>query len=256
MHVLGECRGMADVWRGHPFQLDSHNHQVSFWAWIMELHRSLETSIFLVALVVMWKIWHLCNQDVHSEPASAPSDIVQWSTDYLKTYHDAQLPGMVTNPQDQTTNWTPPPAGSIKVNVDAAFPEGVDVFWVSMVARDNNGTCVWWSRKKIVGRPRAVEGEALAVLHGLSVARDHGWMKVILESDCLQVVKQMSSLSSSFSSFGAIVDSCAELFPLFQSLSFSFIRRSGNMLAHRLATSLFISCLEGDSIPSDILVDQ
>lgn len=80
-----------------------------------------------------------------------------------------------------------------------------------------------------MGRPRVVEGEALAIFHGLSVAPERGWPKVVLEFDCLQVVKQLSSGSSSFTSYGAIVASCLDLFPSFISFSVRFIRRSGNI---------------------------
>lgn len=150
---------------------------------------------------------------------------------------------------------TPPSPGFLKINVDVALPRNLNVCWVSMVARDSNGECAWWSRKQIVGRLVAVDGEALAVLHGLSVAQVHGWTKVVLESDCLQVVKSLASGSSSFASFGAILDSCYVFFPFFQSLSFQHIRRSGNMLAHRLATSLSISCTEGPCLPPNFSVD-
>lgn len=54
--------------------------------------------------------------------------------------HEAQVPAMVPTTQEDATTWTPPPARIIKVNVDAAFPEQLDDFWVSMVARDSHGT--------------------------------------------------------------------------------------------------------------------
>lgn len=65
----------------------------------------------------------------------------------------------------------------MKINVDAAFPSQSDVVWVGMVAHNNSGDCIWWNRKKFVGRLKSVDGEALAIHHDISIAREKGWMK-------------------------------------------------------------------------------
>lgn len=77
----------------------------------------------------------------------------------------------------------------------------------------------------------------------------------MLESDCLQLVNVLSSHSRSMASFGAIIDSCLAFNDCFQTLSFSFIRRSGNSLAHRLATLFVIPCAEGSSLPPEAVSD-
>lgn len=119
-----------------------------------------------------------------------------------------------------TAAWSPPPDGVIKINIDAVFSENSSSCWVSMVDDDSLGSCLWWSWKNIVGRPRPVDGEALAIHHGLSVARDRGWTRILVESDCLQLVLVLSKGSSSFTSFGAIVDAfaLAFIFRFFSSL--------------------------------------
>lgn len=96
--------------------------------------------------------------------------------------------------------------------------------WESMVARDCTGKCIWWSKKRIVGRPKPANGEAMAILLGLQAAISRGWRKVIMESDCLQIITCLSNLSSSLASFGALIDACLELRVYFQTISFSFVR--------------------------------
>lgn len=51
---------------------------------------------------------------------------------------------------------------------------------------------------------KSVNGEALAINHGLTVVRVQGWQEVILESDCLEVAHQLTSESRSLVAFGAI----------------------------------------------------
>lgn len=110
-------------------------------------------------------------------------------------------------------------------------------------------------QEMIVQRPKPVDGEALAILLGLQRALAHGWHKVIMESDCLQVINCLSRNYSSLTSYGAILDACLELKPLFESLQFCFIRRKGNSLAHRLATLFVIPSSEGISHLKNIFKD-
>lgn len=63
---------------------------------------------------------------------------------------------------------------------------------------------------------------------------------MVIESDCLQVVQQLSNESRSLASSGAITDSCLAFRSCFELLSFQFIRRSGNVLAHQLATDFLL----------------
>lgn len=150
------------------------------------------------------------------------------------------------------TSWRPPEPGVVKINVDVALPEGHDFFRIGLVARDSTGKVVWWRVKHIKGRPTPMDGEALAVYHGVLLARDMAWTHVVVETDCYQVFHYLSSslFSRSFISFGALIDACLVDRSHFVDLSFSFIRRSGNPLAHSLATDLDVSCGEGSLLPS------
>lgn len=44
-------------------------------------------------------------------------------------------------------------------------------FWIGLIAGNGVGECLWWSRKKMVGKPRPVDGEALAIVHGIYLAK-------------------------------------------------------------------------------------
>lgn len=145
--------------------------------------------------------------------------------------------------------WTPPASGTIKLNVYVAFPEGVNWYRVSMVAR---GECVWWFRREVVGRPSPTVGEAMAVLHGVNEAKVKGWRDIIVETDCLPIYKALTSPELSLAAYGSIIEACLVSRVSFNVLSFSFIRRLGNSIAHALATAPFIDCNEGSSLPSGL----
>lgn len=144
--------------------------------------------------------------------------------------------------------------GFLKVNVDAAFPLGTDFFRISLVARNSAGKCVWWHRKEIQGRPQPFEGEAIAILNGVQTAIERNWSHVVVETDCLPVHRYLISNSPFLVSFGSALDACLGFGSSFVSLLFFFVRRSDNSLAHALVTANTLSCCEGLSIPSDLVV--
>lgn len=90
----------------------------------------------------------------------------------------------------------------------------------------------------------------MAVLFGVQTAYHHGWSDVTIETDCFPVFRYLSNKSSGLVSFGAILDACFCFLPCFSKLSFSFVRRSGNSLAHSIVTASNLPYSEGPFLPS------
>lgn len=254
VHVFTECRGLRDIWSGPPFNLPAFASHSSFWAILQLLKKPLSRVLFLQALIICWKAWETRNKEVHGAEMGWRQDLVHWSKTYLDSYHAAQVPSSLNSDSRSSLQvWIPPTANRIKINVDAALPSNSENFRVSMVARNAQGVTQWWSRKEMVGRPNPTEAEALAVLHGLEVARQHGWSVIIVETDCLPVHRYLMAESRSLISFGAMLDSCLSFHALFSFLSFSFVKRSSNSVAHAIATSSHLFYNEGAFIPSSLI---
>lgn len=251
-HTLMECRGLKEIWSGAPFFLPRVDRNATMWTIFAHLKDCLPRELFLLGLVLCWKVWAIRNDQLHGSNSGFPMDVVGWCSEFIKAYHHAQSP--IPSPSLHTGNveWLPPTSGLIKVNVDVALPSKSDFFRVSGVARNDRGQCLWWYRSDLAGRPHPSDGEAMAMLHGVRAAMGRGYHRVIMETDCFPIFRYLSSCSSSFISFGAILDAVLSLRPHFEVLSFSFTRRSGNSIAHAIATAPFISCNEGSSLPLDL----
>lgn len=249
--VLMQCRGMSEIWSRTPFNLpvlDPQAPMCSIFQWLKE---KLLPDLFHIGLVVCWKVWKMRNLEFLGE--DRPPDVVAWATAFLDSYKQAQLRNSISTTPALPNTWTPHNRSNIKVNVDVGLTPNSDSFVVSMVARDCDGRCIWWRRKEILGRPSPSDGEAAAVLFGNQVAMQRSWRRVIIETDCLPVHCYLLQRRSSFESYGAILDSCLELSPYFQYLSFSFVKRSGSTISHALATASHISCNEGCSLPFSLI---
>lgn len=125
-----------------------------------------------------------------------------------------------------------------------------DYFIIGMVARNEHGVTIWWARKVVPGRPQPSEGEATAVLFSVQTACRQGWKQLIVERDCQPVHQAPSRRDFGLTPFGAILEGCLDLSYFFISLSFTFVRCSGNSIAHAIVTDSRLSCNQGAFLPS------
>lgn len=251
-HVLMVCRGLNQIWEGPPFGLPEVETHISPWALLQMFKHKLANEDFLVAMVVWWKAWEMRNKEVFGEEI-VQQDILGWAKKYLEGYLELQVKPPPADSIPLPAIWIPPDPGYIKVNVDVAYPEKAEFIRVAMVARDHRGVTLWWARSEIVGRPKPTEGEAMAVVFGVHRALQQRWKNVIIETDCLPVHRYLTRGSSSLISFGAILDDCFISMSRFDSLLFSFIKRSGTCYAHAIATAKHLLGDEGAFFPSHLM---
>ncbi|XP_021757304.1 uncharacterized protein LOC110722305 [Chenopodium quinoa] len=101
--------------------------------------------------------------------------------------------------------------------------------------RDEVGDVVILTCLRVEGSFEADVAEALAMRHALSITLESGFRKVCLETDCLKLHNHLIKGVESPTTFGMIVKDIRALASLCQSVSFSFVKRSGNCVAHGLA---------------------
>lgn len=149
LHVLFGCRGLDSVWAAPPFSISFADELGSFWSRFNQLRVSLDEETFLLSCLVMWKAWEVRNQEVHDPSYRAPEDLVQWCVAYLDHFQRAQIPSSLVALSPGPMAWQAPPLGTVKVNVDVGLPRNSINAWVAMVARNDAGACLWWSKKMI-----------------------------------------------------------------------------------------------------------
>lgn len=193
IHAIMRCRGLPEIWSEEPFFLPQMENRDSMWILIQALKKSLSSDLFLISLVVCWKLWEGRNLDVHGEERSFPADVVSWSKAFLEAYRAAQGPQQELFSPVRPETWSPPKEDFIKINVDVALPEGVDFYRISFIARNSTGECLWWQRRICSGRPSPADSEAMAVFEGVQAALVRRWPRVIVETDCYQVYQYLAS---------------------------------------------------------------
>lgn len=96
--------------------------------------------------------------------------------------------------------------------------------------------------------------EAKAVLAGMKWGADSGVSKLVVERDFLAVIQALKKGVSGASDFSLIIEDILSFLSSFQSIEWSFVKRSGNKVAHYLAHFQLVD-LGWHSWEDDVLVD-
>ncbi|KAL0327681.1 UNVERIFIED_CONTAM: hypothetical protein Sangu_1846100 [Sesamum angustifolium] len=169
-----------------------------------------------------------------------------WNT-YLDARHGKEAKQSGSNPFPiALLHWLCPPSATVKINCDGAvFEQGMEM-GLGVIARDDQGGCLWWSSKRITRGGNGEIAEAMAVRHGLELGARLGWSSVIIESDCANLISKILSPDHDMSFIGPIVADSRTLAASFQLCSFNLVPRYCNTVAHVLAKSA-VGSLEGIS---------
>ena len=108
-----------------------------------------------------------------------------------------------------------------------------------MVIRDDKGRLEAALCRKITAPMGVIEAEAKAFEVGLLFAKDVKVRDIILEGDSLVVYNALCNISSPPSSIASVVQGILDMCGDFRSVSFSHIRRQGNIPTHILAKNAY-----------------
>jgi ribonuclease HI len=131
--------------------------------------------------------------------------------------------------------WTPPPVGTVWLNVDAALFKSSNRMGVGVVIRSHSGECLS-AISELVNEVTSPElAEAIAVRRALALAREEGFDKIMVATDCLSLVNRINNSILDRSFLGVVIQDIKKEATLFNSYSFFHVPRKRNVAAHVLA---------------------
>lgn len=122
-----------------------------------------------------------------------------------------------------------------------------------MVGRDSTGSIVAWQRRRVPYIRNPEIGEVLAARQAASLAMELGIRHVVIEGDCLNVIRALQDNVEDFSAIGSFLQDIKHCCSFFTSFSFAFVPRSGNTLAHSLSRNVLVDSDGESSLPVDVL---
>ena len=123
----------------------------------------------------------------------------------------------------------------VKLNVDASFDINSGAEGTGVIIRDHLGSFISGGRWSLLFAEDAATAEACALRDGLLLAGEIGCNKVVVESDCMEVVEIMQNGGNSRGPTSTIYEECSFLCRSFARVSFAHCPREANRAAHELA---------------------
>jgi ribonuclease HI len=122
----------------------------------------------------------------------------------------------------------------VKLNVDASSDPISGLGGTGAIIRDSHGSFIVGCNRTLPYIDAPTE-EAMALRDGLLLAGQIGCNKIIVESDCLEVVQTMQDRGYSSGAATAIYEECCFICRNFSSITFCHCAREANGAAHSLA---------------------
>ncbi|KAL5794878.1 hypothetical protein ACOSP7_003472 [Xanthoceras sorbifolium] len=243
-HALFWCSSVRPIWESTVFwdvlNLQRHISCFDLILWVFVRAKRAEFEEFCM---ILWGVWSDRNAVFHSKSPRVSADLVAWSLSLLREFQGTQkVFGSPSQPPRQPCSalWSPPPAGSLKLNTDAAVKSGFSVMGSGAVVRDSQGKVVVASAKPLSGFFPVELGELLALREGLLVAKELSLIIEWVELDAVNAVARIfNSCPSSF--MDPIVSDIKALFRIVGVSNCHAIPRSRNGMAHSLASLAFSS---------------
>jgi ribonuclease HI len=259
-HAFLFCQYAKEVWREikplYNIQL-RRKFYTSNKTWVFDFLARASVKERCVLAVGFWHLWLARNGVRNGEPMKHPHAVAEQIKAYVEMIELHILSPSPSNRRDtssSTPRWSPPPEGTVLINVDAALFSLSRRMGIGVVIRNHIGECllVCSQLQEEITTPEIAE--ALAVRRAVTLAAEEGFDKVRVLSDCLSLVQRLLSDEQDRSYVGVITDDIKLLRSRFSSFSVSHIRRCNNKSAHILARSAeqFISFVSRNCIPECI----
>ncbi|KAK8713760.1 hypothetical protein V6N13_148970 [Hibiscus sabdariffa] len=202
----------------------------SFATWFLHVNTRQQQLI----VTTYWSLWYARNELVHNGSTFSTVKVSSFILAFLLGLESSTA---VTAPRQGIKNvkWFPPDNDIIKFNFDASFNAESKSSISGIVARDCQGFIVAACTCPHFGIGDEFIAEVVACDKAVTFALELGFRSVQIEGDSLSVIKKLSSAMTDKSVISPILVDIKALSKAFDIITFSFLSREGNAVAHELA---------------------
>jgi len=163
--------------------------------------QSLEVGLAELILIGGWCLWWERRQLVHGEAVQRPQRSGLSIISLTKNFKLAAVKGSKIR-----QGWRKPPEEYIMLNIDASYDDDNGCGSTGAIIRDSSGGMIAATNNHIPHLVDAPMAEAYALKEGLMLAQYIGGNRLIVQSDCMEVVEIMKNGGFTANSAAAIYD--------------------------------------------------
>jgi hypothetical protein len=247
------CSRAKKIWFGSKLGVIFNSNHRNFIDWLLYCFTTLKDEDLSYMAAITYGIWFARNQQVFENQDiedittidKAYSSIIDFrnatqadSSNNQNSYHYSTIPNHRSqrNRIHQTSHkWKKPKHGEIKGNCDANL--SVEGVWgVGAIFRDYEGQILASATWLLPGISDPKTAEACALYLLTNLAADCCFTSVVLESDCINIIKEVNESQSHRRTYANnLLRSVNRLRSRFKSCSFVHTSRRANRVAHSLA---------------------
>ncbi|KAL5555479.1 hypothetical protein UlMin_037715 [Ulmus minor] len=172
------------------FQLPA---QCNFKEFLLSANDALSSENLEFLCILLWRIWFRRNKWIHEKIWLDDESCFSWARQHLTDFVEANCRKGDSLKKATVSSWQAPEIGVVKVNSDAAWCSNLKQFGLGSVIRDYTGKVLGSVATPIHSLVSVAVAESWALEKGISLAKHLGYSTVILESDCLGVIKALES---------------------------------------------------------------
>ena len=242
-HSLLHCTVARCVWALHDQDLvDALNSitEPDAKRWLFAIQDMLSSDDFILVATTLWAIWYARRQALHEHIFQSPLSTYNFILKYIRELEDCKTkknPRVVARAELAQPRWVAPSEGTAKLRVDGAVSRDGSFGSFSAVCRSSSGSFLGASAIKIEGISDPATLEALACREALDLAMDLDLAKILIASDCQEVVNDIKNCTGGV--YASTIREIVESKNTFDDCSFIFEGKATNIEAHSLAKHAF-----------------
>jgi len=256
VHALFLCPFAVEIWGGSGFEEELWREGgPSALAVLEKATTTLSADRLTEFVAIMWECWNARNRFIFGDE-NLRDDLAQRAIRFVHSFREMKERGVNCSTPEMPCLWAPPSEGLVKVNFDAGKVDATVRGW-GCVFRDHTGEVILTGVSQQVGFQGAVLEEAGACLFAMRVALEHGFRRIVMEGDCLTLISLLQRKECPNNVLGFFISDILSLLVSFEFVSWVFVKRGGNGVAHALAKYQPIICGEriwAEDVP-EVLLD-
>ncbi|KAK2659053.1 hypothetical protein Ddye_005586 [Dipteronia dyeriana] len=137
---------------------------------------------FLKFFVMWWRVWQMRNKVLHGLLVLPDSDVWEWSNNFVHDFHEySKVGNQCRTMVSVMTHWQVPRVGEFKINTDVSICIRDKISGIGVVIWDSHGhvRVSLYQNINVNFHPQIVE--ALAILKGISLSSNKGFMLAVLD---------------------------------------------------------------------------
>ncbi|GAU49883.1 hypothetical protein TSUD_408220 [Trifolium subterraneum] len=239
--ILNKALPVKQVWLDSPLTINLHYNKItSIEDWIIYMFHHIDLKGMEMVTTVLYNMWFARNQKVFQDKNLPPHEFNNRANLQLRDYQNFNIANSpihrpnATSRSSHNNSWSPPPRGSLKINVDA-HSSGDGHWYSGLILRREDGSTVGAVTCSHKGSEDSSLGEALGLNDGLDWLEREKITEVVIEMDNQVIVNAVKKRASVRKAWGVVVSRCGNFLSTNPNSTITWVTRSRNRVAHELA---------------------